>query len=253
MTIDVFALDFDGVLCDSASECAVTAWRAGGKIWPEWREPEPPEDCKVRFVRLRPVVETGYQTTLLMKLVYNNVGDAEILTRFVPLCDGLMSTHGLTRRHLADLFGQARDEWITKDSADWLGRHRFYPGVFERFCDALGSHPVYILTTKQERFARQLLNAGGAMIQRERIFGFERNISKERMLEQVMAEPSLRGARIHFVEDRVETLIDLTKKPALEGVCLYLADWGYNTPAQRERARRHPRITVWTIDQFLRI
>jgi phosphoglycolate phosphatase-like HAD superfamily hydrolase len=253
MTMDVFALDFDGVLCDSAGECAVTAWRAGRRIWPEWRGPEPPEDCKIRFVLLRPVVETGYQTTLLMKLVCDNVSDTKILTEFVSLCDELISTHGLTRRQLADLFGQTRDEWIAQDNADWLGRHRFYPGVFERFCDALGSHPVYILTTKQERFAWQLLNAGGAMMPRERILGFERNLSKEKMLELVMAEPSLRGARIHFVEDRVETLFEIAKRPLLDGVSLYLADWGYNTAAQREQARLHPRVAVWTIDRFLHL
>jgi hypothetical protein len=254
MTMDVFALDFDGVLCDSAGEGAVTAWRAGGRIWPEWRGPEPPEDCKVRFVRLRPVVETGYQMALLMKLICDGVSDAEVLAEFVSLCDGLMRTNSLTRRQLADLFGQTRDEWIAQDGTDWLGRHRFYPGVPARLCLALRSHPVYILTTKEERFAWQLLNnTSGIMMPPERIFGFERNLSKGQMLDQVMAEPSLRGARIHFVEDRVETLFDIEKSPRLDGVCLYLADWGYNTPAQREQARRHPRVTVWTIDQFLHI
>jgi phosphoglycolate phosphatase-like HAD superfamily hydrolase len=253
MTIDVFALDFDGVLCDSAGEGAVAAWRAGGQIWSEWRGLEPPEECKVRFVRLRPAVETGYQMTLLMKLIWDNVSDAEVLAGFVPLCERLMSTHGLNRRQLVALFGQARDEWIAQDSADWLGRHRFYPNVLARLSHALGLHPVYILTTKQERFAWQLLNAGGALMPQERIFGFERKLSKAQMLDQVMAEPSLRDARIHFIEDRVETLFDMAKQPRLDGVFLYLADWGYNTPAQRELARQHPRVTVWTIDQFLQI
>ena len=48
----VFALDFDGVLCDSAYECAVSAWRAGGELWPDWRVPEPPAECARRFVKL---------------------------------------------------------------------------------------------------------------------------------------------------------------------------------------------------------
>jgi phosphoglycolate phosphatase-like HAD superfamily hydrolase len=252
-TPDVFALDFDGVLCDSASEGAVTAWRSGGKIWPEWRGPEPPEDCRVRFVQLRPLVETGYQMPLLMRLIHDHINDAEILSGFGPLCDGLMKSHGLTRPQLVDLFGQARDEWIAQDSADWLSRHRFYPGVLARFRNALDLHPVFILTTKGERFVRELLDAAGAIMPGERILGFERKISKARMLEQVMAEPSLQGARIHFVEDRVETLFAVAGNPHLEGVRLYLADWGYNTPAQREQARRHPRISVSGLDRFLHI
>lgn len=250
---DVFALDFDGVLCDSAAEGAVTSWRAGQRIWPQWQGAEPPEACKTRFVCLRPAVETGYQMPLLMKLVCDHVNDADILTRFVPLCEELMSVHGLTRRQLVELFGEARDEWIARDTAGWLGSHRFYPGVLARLRKALVSHPVYILTTKQERFTRQLLGAEGVMLPQERIWGLERNISKGQMLEQLLAEPSLPGARIHFVEDRLETLYDVVKQPGLDGVRLYLAGWGYNMPAQREQARRHPRVKVWTIDRFLQI
>lgn len=253
MALDVFALDFDGVLCDSAGECAVTAWRAGGKIWPEWQGPEPPADCKIRFVNLRPVVETGYQMIPLMKFIRDGIGDDAILAGFSPLCDGLMDDHGLTRQKLVALFGQTRDEWIAQDSADWLGRHRFYPGVVARLHQALDVYPVYILTTKQERFTRQLLDAEGVRMPEERIWGLDRNLNKGQMLEWVMAEPSLQGGQIHFVEDRLEALFGVVKNPILERVSLYLADWGYNTPAQREQARRHPRVTVWTIDRFLQI
>jgi phosphoglycolate phosphatase-like HAD superfamily hydrolase len=248
---DVFALDFDGVLCDSAPEGAVTAWQAGQKLWPEWQGAEPPEEFKDRFVRLRPALETGYQMPLLMKLVADRVDDAEVLARFVPLCDELMSRHGLTRRQLVDLFGKARDEWIARDTAGWLASHRFYPGILARLREALVSHPVYILTTKQERFSWQLLEAGGAAVPRERIWGLERNLTKARMLELVLADPAHCGSRVHFLEDRVETLSEVAKNPLLAGVCLYLADWGYNTEAQREQARRHPRITLWSLDQFL--
>lgn len=250
---DVLALDFDGVICDSAAEGAVTAWRAGQRIWPQWQGAEPPAAYAERFVRLRPALETGYQMPLLMKLVVDQVSNADILTRFVPLCEELISAHGLTRKQLVDLFGEARDEWLARDTAGWLASHRFYPGVLARLREALLSHPVYILTTKQERFTRQLLAAEGVAMPQERIWGLERNLTKSRLLEQIMADPAHRGSRIHFVEDRIETLLDVAKSPALNGVRLYLADWGYNTPAQREQARQHPRVTVWTIDRFLQI
>ncbi len=252
MNPDVFALDFDGVLCDSAAEGAVTAWRAGARIWREWQGAEPPLDSRDRFVRLRPVIETGYQMPLLMKLICDGIDDADILNGFPLLCDGLMDAHGLNRRQLVDLFGQARDEWIARDNEDWLGRHRFYPGVLTRLRHAIASHPVFILTTKEERFTRQLLEAKGVEIPRERILGFEQHMSKAVMLERIMAEPSLGGARIHFVEDRIETLFEMIQRPRLGEVRFYLAGWGYNTPEQRKQARRHPRITVWTPERFLR-
>jgi hypothetical protein len=46
--MDVFALDFDGVLCDSVAEAAVTAWRGGGKLWPHWQGEEPADRCRLR-------------------------------------------------------------------------------------------------------------------------------------------------------------------------------------------------------------
>ena len=52
--------------------------------------------------------------------------------------------------------------------------------------------------------------------------------------------------------DRIETLFEMIQRPRLGEVRFYLAGWGYNTPEQRKQARRHPRITVWTPERFLR-
>ena len=46
----------------------------------------------------------------------------------------------------------------------------------------------------------------------------------------------------------METLHDVIATPGLEGVRLYLADWGYNTPAQRDDAARTGRIRVVSMD-----
>lgn len=56
---------------------------------------------------------------------------------------------------------------------------------------------------------------------------------------------------IHFVEDRFETLLAVTKIPALDSVQLYLVDWGYNTRSQREEAKKlFPRIKLINGDDF---
>ena len=58
----ILALDFDGVLCDSARETAVSAWRAGSGLWPEdMHGAEPPENMIRQFTAVRPYLETGYQ------------------------------------------------------------------------------------------------------------------------------------------------------------------------------------------------
>jgi hypothetical protein len=43
----------------------------------------------------------------------------------------------------------------------------------------------------------------------------------------------------------------VTKIPALDSVQLYLVDWGYNTPIQREEAERmYPRIKLINGEEF---
>jgi hypothetical protein len=54
---------------------------------------------------------------------------------------------------LVDLFGRVRDEWIARDLDDWLSPNRIYPGVAEALKDLMGRDEVYIVTTKQVRFA----------------------------------------------------------------------------------------------------
>ena len=250
--IDVFALDFDGVLCDSAAENAVAAWRAGAYLWSQCQGVEPPADYQRRFIKLRPLIETGYQTILLLGLIVKGLSDQTIAERFPELCQSLLQEIGHSRAQLAQWFGQVRDEWIARDLGDWLGRHRCYP-VIETFAEKFKTEPMFILTTKQERFAKALLNGRGIAFPENRIFGLDTGKKKEDILEQLLKHPEYQNATWHFVEDRLATLLRVAQRDSLKPVRLYLADWGYNTALDRENARRHPAITVWSPERFLAV
>jgi hypothetical protein len=57
--------------------------------------------------------------------------------------------------------------------------------------------------------------------------------------------------KIHFVEDRYETLLNIIKIPELDDIQLYLVDWGYNTQAQRiEAVSLSPRVKLINGDDF---
>ena len=71
----VLALDFDGVICDSAPETALTAWKGCRELWPQGPEFTP--DLQTRFCRLRPVMHTGFEAIPLMRLI--ETGAATIL------------------------------------------------------------------------------------------------------------------------------------------------------------------------------
>ena len=186
-----------------------------------------------------------------MRLIADGNSDADIGSRFEELCAGVFAETGRSRDDLVALFGRTRDAWIRADLDDWLGRHRFYPGVLERLSAVLARHPVFILTTKQERFAEALLR-DRVPLDASRIFGLDAGRSKEDLLLEFLNRPSFSGAQVHFVEDRLDTLLRVADVPDLEPVQLYLADWGYTTAAARDHARAHPRIIMWTLEDFLR-
>ena len=249
--MNVFALDFDGVLCDSAAEAGVTAWRAGSHIWPQWRGLEPPANELRRFIKLRPVIETGYQTVLLMKLIHDDVSDECIMAEFSKRSEILLEELGWTRGQCGQLFNQTRAAWMQQDWEDWLGRHRFYPPGWNTFTEHLDRKPIFIVTTKQERFVEALLNAADVAFPIERIFGLDKGQAKEAVLERLLQDAEFRYARWHFVEDRLKTLLRIANCENLGCIRLYLAAWGYNTAEDRSTARRLPFVTVWNPEQLL--
>ena len=60
---EVWAFDFDGVVCDSVGESSLSAWRAAAIKWPEiftTPEAEAQQERVIEGMRaVRPVVETG--------------------------------------------------------------------------------------------------------------------------------------------------------------------------------------------------
>ena len=125
---------------------------------------------------------------------------------------------------------------------------RFYPGT----ADALkfSSSEVYIVTTKQGRFAEALLKElAGIEIPSERIYGLGTG-PKVKVLQQLQQMPQHQGLTLNFVEDRLATLKNVIREPALDRWNLYLVNWGYNTQKEREEAGNISRIQVTDLPDF---
>jgi len=249
----VFAVDFDGVICDSAAETGVTAWRAGSRLFPSWNTTEPAAEYLNRFIRLRPVLETGYQAIVLMYLIKKGVDDHTISTQFQALCESFIGEENTSVSRLIQLFGDTRDQWIKSGMEDWLSRNRFYDGIIERLEKASRRETVYILTTKQERFARALLQYGKVETSTMEIFGLDRKKSKEEILIELMKRHDPAFNTFHFYEDRLKTLVRIADHPGLSSVRLYLATWGYITETDRKSAEASTRIICIGKEDFLKI
>ncbi|KAG2404305.1 uncharacterized protein HKW66_Vig0112270 [Vigna angularis] len=261
---ELYALDFDGIICDSCGESSVSAVKAAKVRWPGLFDgvDSATEDWIIdQMHTVRPVVETGYENLLLVRLLLesrtpsirkSSVSEGltveVILEKWSKLKPIIMEEWGENRDALIDLFGKVRDEWLEQDFAGWIGANRIYPGV----SDALkfASSRVYIVTTKQGRFADALLRElAGVTIPPERIYGLGTG-PKVEVLKQLQKKPEHQGLTLHFVEDRLATLKNVIKDPELDQWNLYLGNWGYNTQQEREEAAAIPRIHVLELSDF---
>ncbi|VFQ76405.1 unnamed protein product [Cuscuta campestris] len=185
---DLYALDFDGVLCDSCGESSLSALKA----------------AKVRWPSLFETVDSSLEGWIVDQM-------------------------HIFLRSLGPVY--------------W-----FYPGV----PDALkfASSKVYIVTTKQSRFADALLRElAGVTISPDRIYGLGTG-PKVQVLKQLQEMPENKGLTLHFVEDRLATLKNVIEEPELDGWNLYLVRWGYNTPKEREEAATIARIRLLELSDF---
>lgn len=80
----VVALDFDGVICNSSIESSLSAWKGACDAWPTVFESATPtdKDRTVQYLRdVRPVIETGFENLLLIRLLFEQVVELLLLTR----------------------------------------------------------------------------------------------------------------------------------------------------------------------------
>jgi phosphoglycolate phosphatase-like HAD superfamily hydrolase len=242
--MDILALDFDGVICDSAGEAAITGWKGAARLWPRRFAGDAPDEIVKKFRQVRPVMETGFESILLARLLRDGCPVSKILEDATALFSGLMRDEGITQDELVPVFGQTRDTWIADDLHGWLDMHDFYEGTVEALNQS--EIPVYIITTKEKRFARSLCHHAALRIPEENIFGLE---SGKKQLVLTTLSRRHEKACFHFLEDRLETLISMINGFDFD-TRLYFARWGYHTVDQCDKAHTFPEIKVLTQDQF---
>ncbi|MEH2236734.1 HAD family hydrolase [Nostoc sp.] len=246
----ILALDFDGVICDGLIEYFEVAWRTYCEIWSPAND-TPPDDLALRFYRLRPVIETGWEMPVLIKALVDGIPDEKILHEWVSIAPQLLLNDKLQAKEIGVKLDKQRDEWITTDLDGWLSLHRFYPGVVEKIKLTLDRGvKLYIVTTKEGRFVQQLLQQEGVNIPAAAIFGKEVKRPKFEILQELIQAADQKPVSLWFVEDRLKTLQLVQQQADLENVKLFLADWGYNTQAERETAQKDWRIQLLSLSQF---
>jgi hypothetical protein len=160
----------------------------------------------------------------------------------------VVEADGLDFEALQIIFGNTRDSQIQQDEAAWIRNNPLFEGIAEKL-NALDQNDWFIITTKQERFVKRILQSNDIVLDEARIFGLERKLNKQMVLQQFCADFPERF--ITFIEDRLPTLLGVLENPSLKSIKLQLVDWGYNTQHERETARQKG-IGVIGLNDFLR-
>jgi len=253
----VWALDFDGVLCDSVGESARSGWKSGVAKWPEMFS-TPEADAKKEDVLegmrvSRPVVETGWENVVMIRALLEGKTPEDILENWNTMLPVLMEEWGLERAELLELFGSIRDKWMSEDLPGWLGANRFYPGIPEATMSAFANPKgkVYIVTTKQARFTHALMNDMAKLpIALEDIYSTAESGRPKSDILQMLQERHSSATTFRFFEDKIGTLDKVEPMESMRAWELYLVDWGYNTKSERARAEASPRISLIGKDAY---
>ena len=258
----LFALDFDGVVCDSVGESSLSAWKHGVELWPEVFECEraikEKETGLAKLRAVRPVVETGYENTILARALLENLDEYDvesILKDWPTLSETLMKKWQLDRKTMVLEFGKIRDDWIRTDFKSWLQPNALYEDVPEalRFCTERRDAKVTIVTTKQARFADAILvDMGGVKIPEEDLISTTvSGEPKADVLVRLEETFNKDGAsRMIFVEDKLSTLIKVANDKRLSKWDLFFVDWGYNTEDERQVAKHDYRMKLIGKEEF---
>eukprot|EP00878_Enallax_costatus_P030946 GHUV01033766.1.p1 GENE.GHUV01033766.1~~GHUV01033766.1.p1 ORF type:complete len:213 (+),score=60.36 GHUV01033766.1:674-1312(+) len=200
---------------------------------------------------VRPVVETGYENVVQIRCLYEGVTVDDMLQSWHDILPAKMREWSLDRSKLVHLFGSVRDNWIAEDLQGWLAPNRIYPGVAEAVKAAVQHDEVYIVTTKQAHYTEVLLrDMAGVDFPLDRIYSTTVSGEPKASVLAHLEERHPQARSYIFVEDKQGTLEKVAKTPGAHNWQLYLVDWGYNTPAEREAAAADPRITVLGVKGF---
>ena len=242
----LYALDFDGVICDSAVETGITGWKVASKLWQDMPT-ETPADMIELFRQVRPVMETGYEAILIMRLLFEGISQQSLLDNFANAISDIIKREQLSTDKLKQHFGETRDHWINHDLDDWIAMNPLFDGIAEKLRQIDPKHCV-IITTKQERFVSHILKANAIPFEDERIFGLDRKMSKPDILTNML--DSYPKHTVLFVEDRLPTLINVIADTRLKAVKLLFAGWGYNTQQDKHDAINSNAITTIDLTEF---
>lgn len=246
----ILALDFDGVICNGLKEYFQTTVKTYQQIWSDNNQ-DNLQSWANSFYQLRPVIETGWEMPILLRALVLEYEKENIESNWHQICSEIVEKENLNQAQVMSELDEVRDHWIKTDLETWLSLHEFYPGILEKLGQLLDSSTLlYIVTTKEGRFVKQLLKQQNLSFPESNIFGKEVKQPKYETLLQILKKNQETPDNLWFIEDLLKTLNKVKSQEDLTEINLFLADWGYNTVKTHELVKQDSNINLLSLDTF---
>ncbi|MGY6528932.1 MAG: HAD family hydrolase [Cyanobacterium sp.] len=245
----ILALDFDGVVCDGMAEYFHSSRLTYEQIWQ--KSLENIEHSKEIFNHLRPTIETGWEMPLIFRAMEMEQDKQLLFDHWSSFVKKIIEQDGIKKENIAKALDNIRQKQINNNLEQWLGLHTFYSQIIETLIKVINEgYKVYIITTKEGKFVRKILESAEIDTDKITVWGKEQKRPKYESLRLIINQEKVSPRDICFIEDRLEALEGVRKQPDLDGVKLFLATWGYNTQAIREKVTGKSGIGLLSLEDF---
>ena len=243
MAAHILALDFDGVICDSAGECLFTSYSYYapiGGLAPAASLEEIPEGLRKKFYRIRPFIRDGKDYMLILYFITNGI-PIEIQEDFDRrsredldlVCEKVGAANA---KELEELFQKKRREIRARNESAWLGLNPLYPELEEGLLACQDRFDrIYVTTSKPTDAVVEILAHHRIPLPENQIYGYDKVRKDQGKNGHLRKVQELTGApfeEIHLVDDQVSHL----KTARQLGANCYHASWGYTTVQQQQEA-----------------
>ena len=244
----VLALDFDGVISDSAPESFVVAYRTFAELRPV-DVPELPGLAHLEGdaapVLADVLAAPGYPGFLELMPLGNRAEDYGVVLTALARGESVpdQAAYDRVRATCADpwlasyhaRFYEKRRALAEADPVGWHELMAVYPALPEWLRRRSGDVTLAIATAKDRPTVLALLRRYGVadLFPGERLLDKEAGVSKTAHLQQLQQRTGASYPEIHFIDDKVNHLDAVSSL----GVTCGLAAWGYNGERERRLAR----------------
>jgi phosphoglycolate phosphatase-like HAD superfamily hydrolase len=239
----VLALDFDGVIWDSAGECFETGWRTYKELFGADLSGH---DNRQRFLAGRPAARTGHDFYIILRLLETEP-ELDLVSLPLDRFQQLRTELAEPALRFDKLFYALRSKFRDQSFQEWASWQGPYPEVIA-LLDRWESRfqGTALATTKDQLSAHALLQSAGRDWP---VFGKEFSVEKDLQIQGISQKFGVPTGEILFVDDLLENLQQVTPT----GAHAVMASWGYNTAKSRREAEQlgYPVVSVEGLQRLL--